>query len=204
MSKLDADSINAAQARIIAGAVLDEIRAVQHLSGDVARYGTLDLARVWIVRAFSAVRDLHSFVLSYQAAIGIAEMLRAAIRQHRDARGDARCWLDDLRLYAALGDGRDPYGADFRLPPKDSFLESCARYWEQRQPELVAAVERYGITEPVAVDNEHKLRDAFQNDRGYVPAYYLFDAEGKLRSFAAGERGLGMLSAALDRTLAAR
>ena len=56
--------------------------------------------------------------------------------------------------------------------------------------------------EPCAVDNQHKLRDAFKNDQGYVPAYYLFDGEGKLRSFAAGERGLDMLSAALDRVLA--
>jgi thiol-disulfide isomerase/thioredoxin len=63
------------------------------------------------------------------------------------------------------------------------------------------AIEAYNITEPCAVDNEHKLRDAFQNEAGYVPAYYLFDKTGKLRSFAAGERGLGMLSAALERTL---
>ena len=65
------------------------------------------------------------------------------------------------------------------------------------------AVAQYGITEPCAVDNEHKLRDAFQNERGYVPAYYLFDREGKLRGFAAGERGLSLISAALDRVLAA-
>lgn len=61
----------------------------------------------------------------------------------------------------------------------------------------------HGVTEPVAVDNEHKLKDAFQNDQGFVPAYYLFDREGKLRSFAAGERGLDMLKSALDRVLAA-
>jgi thiol-disulfide isomerase/thioredoxin len=61
---------------------------------------------------------------------------------------------------------------------------------------------RFGITEPVAVDNEHKLKDAFHNEHGYVPAYYLFDAEGKLRCFAAGERGLDMLKSALDRVLA--
>ena len=42
------------------------------------------------------------------------------------------------------------------------------------------AVATYNITEPCAVDNGHKLRDAFQNEQGYVPAYYLFDAEGKL------------------------
>jgi thiol-disulfide isomerase/thioredoxin len=57
------------------------------------------------------------------------------------------------------------------------------------------------ITEPCAVDNLHKLRDAFQNEQGVVPAYYLFDAEGKLKCFAAGERGTALLGAALDRVL---
>jgi thiol-disulfide isomerase/thioredoxin len=65
------------------------------------------------------------------------------------------------------------------------------------------AVAEYGITEPCAVDNEHRLRDAFQNEQGYVPAYYLFDAEGKLRGFAAGEYGLKVIGPALDRVLAA-
>jgi thiol-disulfide isomerase/thioredoxin len=65
------------------------------------------------------------------------------------------------------------------------------------------AVVRYRITEPCAIDNEHKLRDAFQNEQGYVPAYYLFDSAGKLRGFAAGERGLALISAALERVLAA-
>ena len=64
------------------------------------------------------------------------------------------------------------------------------------------AISKYNITEPCAVDNMHRLREAFKNDQGYVPAYYLFDAEGKLRCFAAGERGLDMLSSALERVLA--
>jgi thiol-disulfide isomerase/thioredoxin len=62
---------------------------------------------------------------------------------------------------------------------------------------------KYGITEPVAVDNEHKLKEAFHNHQGFVPAYYLFDAEGKLKSFAAGERGLDMLKSAMERLLPA-
>jgi thiol-disulfide isomerase/thioredoxin len=66
-----------------------------------------------------------------------------------------------------------------------------------------AAIGTYSITEPCAVDNEHKLKEAFQNDQGYVPAYYLFDGQGKLRSFAAGERGLDLLKSTLDRVLAA-
>jgi thiol-disulfide isomerase/thioredoxin len=64
------------------------------------------------------------------------------------------------------------------------------------------AVAKYNITEPCAVDNMHRLREAFKNDQGYVPAYYLFDAEGKLRCFAAGERGVDMLASALERVLA--
>jgi thiol-disulfide isomerase/thioredoxin len=66
------------------------------------------------------------------------------------------------------------------------------------------AVAEYNITEPCAIDNQHKLRDAFQNEQGFVPAYYLFDAEGKLKSFAAGERGFSLVSAALDRMLSQR
>ena len=64
-----------------------------------------------------------------------------------------------------------------------------------------AAIASFNITEPCAIDNAHQLREAFKNDQGYVPAYYLFDSEGKLRSFAAGERGLDMLKSALDRLL---
>lgn len=65
------------------------------------------------------------------------------------------------------------------------------------------AISKYNITEPCAVDNEHKLRDAFQNEQGYVPAYYLFDGEGKLKMFAAGENGVKMLQSAIERVLAA-
>jgi thiol-disulfide isomerase/thioredoxin len=64
------------------------------------------------------------------------------------------------------------------------------------------AINTYDIKEICAIDNEHRLRDAFQNEQGYVPAYYLFDAEGKLRGFAAGERGIEMISPTLKRLLA--
>jgi thiol-disulfide isomerase/thioredoxin len=77
------------------------------------------------------------------------------------------------------------------------------RYEADTDVEIVRdTISKFDISEPVAVDNEHKLKDAFQNDQGFVPAYYLFDATGKLKSFAAGERGLDMLKSALDRLLA--
>ena len=99
-----------------------------------------------------------------------------------------------------------PRVAEWRNERKDDGLRVIAihmpRYEADTDTEAVRdAIAKYGITEPCAIDNGHKLRDAFQNEHGYVPAYYLFDAEGKLRSFAAGERGLDMLSSALDRIL---
>src|SRR4051794_12801651 len=58
------------------------------------------------------------------------ERLKAAIREHKDQRGDDRCWLDDVKLYHPLGEGVSP---DAGLPPKCEFLESCSRYFDQRQ-----------------------------------------------------------------------
>lgn len=76
------------------------------------------------------------------------------------------------------------------------------RYESDTDVEAVrAAIETNNIIEPCAVDNEHKLRETFQNDQGYVPAYYFFDGEGKLRGFAAGERGLDLLKATLERVM---
>jgi thiol-disulfide isomerase/thioredoxin len=100
-----------------------------------------------------------------------------------------------------------PRVAEWREQHKDAGLRVIAihmpRYPADTNLTAVrTAVADQGIDEPCAVDNLHKLRDAFQNDHGYVPAYYLFDGEGKLRSFAAGERGLILLSSALERTLA--
>ena len=62
-------------------------------------------------------------------------------------------------------------------------------------------IEELIITEPCAIDNAHKVKDAFQNDQSWVPAYFLFDAEGKLRSRTAGDTGLTMMKGALDRLL---
>jgi thiol-disulfide isomerase/thioredoxin len=57
----------------------------------------------------------------------------------------------------------------------------------------------HDIIQPIFVDNEHKLTDAFENK--YVPAYYVFDAEGKLRHFQAGGSGMAMLRKRINRIL---
>jgi len=53
------------------------------------------------------------------------------------------------------------------------------------------------ITEPCGIDNTHAVTDAFQNT--YVPAYFLFDREGKLRGRSGGNAGLGLLEQSLKR-----
>jgi thiol-disulfide isomerase/thioredoxin len=60
--------------------------------------------------------------------------------------------------------------------------------------------EKMGVTDPLGIDNEHTLAEAFQNK--YVPAYFLFDREGNLRSRAAGDAGVTLLEGALKRQFA--
>lgn len=67
-----------------------------------------------------------------------------------------------------------------------------------------ATVEEHCINDVCAIDNQHKLKDAFLNEQGWVPIYYLFDAEGKLKSRAAGEFGIGVLTGALEKMFAAQ
>ncbi len=57
----------------------------------------------------------------------------------------------------------------------------------------------HDISQPIFIDSEHKLTDAFENK--YVPAYYVFDAEGKLRNFQAGGSGMNMLRKRVNRVL---
>ena len=61
-----------------------------------------------------------------------------------------------------------------------------------------AAIEELGIAGPCAIDNEHTLGDRFQTG-GVWPCYFLFDAEGKLRSRASGALGLKMAENSLRR-----
>ncbi|MDQ0176969.1 TlpA family protein disulfide reductase [Bacillus chungangensis] len=59
--------------------------------------------------------------------------------------------------------------------------------------------EEHQITQPIFVDSEHKLTDAFENE--YVPAYYVFDKDGQLRHFQAGGSGMKMLEKRVNRVL---
>lgn len=64
--------------------------------------------------------------------------LVTAIREHRDQRGHDRCWLDDRKLYEALG---EPLPDDVGLLPNDEeMLDRCRQYiaLRRRLPETEA------------------------------------------------------------------
>lgn len=63
------------------------------------------------------------------------------------------------------------------------------------------AILEHGITEPCAIDNEHALRERFGNESGDLPAYYLFDREGKLIVSAAGKNGIDAVAPTLERAI---
>ena len=78
------------------------------------------------------------------------------------------------------------------------------RYEADTDVEKVKAdIVTYSIDDVCAIDNEHRLKTAFLNEQGWVPVYYLFDAEGKLKSRSAGEFGVGVLATALEKMFAA-
>jgi thiol-disulfide isomerase/thioredoxin len=92
---------------------------------------------------------------------------------------------------------------------KDKGLRTVAihmpRYEADTDLETVkATITEHCIDDICAVDNQHKLKEAFLNEQGWVPVYYLFDADGKLKSRAAGEFGIGVLTGALEKMFPAQ
>ncbi|PDY49090.1 TlpA disulfide reductase family protein [Bacillus pseudomycoides] len=86
----------------------------------------------------------------------------------------------------------------------DDCLNVVAVHMPRSEEDLDLAViekmaESHDIIQPILVDSKHAITDAFENK--YVPAYYVFDKEGKLRHFQAGGSGMPMLRKRLERVL---
>lgn len=56
-----------------------------------------------------------------------------------------------------------------------------------------------GITQPLAIDNEHTIVGRFANQ--FVPAYYVFNRNHELRHFQAGDKGYDRIEAAIVKVL---
>lgn len=58
---------------------------------------------------------------------------------------------------------------------------------------------KYDIMHPIYVDHDDVLTDKFSVR--YVPAYFLFDEEGKLRHYQSGDNTIRMLTKRIDRLI---
>lgn len=76
------------------------------------------------------------------------------------------------------------------IPRTDSDLDL------EKVKEVVA---QFNMTQLIFVDNELHLTNAFENQ--YIPAYYIFDSERKMRHFQAGGNGISLLANRLERLL---
>ncbi len=61
------------------------------------------------------------------------------------------------------------------------------------------AITEYQVKQPCVVDNWHEITDGFENK--YVPAFYLFDEDGKMRQFNAGEKAAKLVESAIERVM---
>ena len=57
--------------------------------------------------------------------------------------------------------------------------------FEKEGPKVQKAVQKFGITYPIALDSNHAIWDSFHNE--YWPAHYFIDAKGKVRFEHFGE-----------------
>ena len=73
--------------------------------------------------------DLDS--ISHNNLIAEVLKLRKAIRNHRDQKGDDRCWMDDIELYKTLPEG--VADADLSLLSDDQFKRNCDLFVKNRK-----------------------------------------------------------------------
>ena len=69
---------------------------------------------------------------------------------------------------------------------------------EKEAAEIRDALKRFNLTEPCALDNDLKLCKDFENNEQAIPAYYLFDIDGKLNTSSTAEDGLVMIEDKLE------
>jgi eukaryotic-like serine/threonine-protein kinase len=135
-------------------------------------------ATEWLNRATpnpSEVKGRPMFVHFWSINSEISQANLAQVAELRDRRK-----REGLRVIAV------------HLPPSEAEMDTRI---------VREAIARLNLTEPCALDNEHKLRDAFLDEHATVPAYYLFDIELRLRISSTGQNGLLILEEELDQML---
>lgn len=87
--------------------------------------------------------------------------LQQAVREHRDARGDDRCWLDDETLYKCLPEGYTPVERDTTVE-----LDMCRKFILNRRHPLTIYESPQRCIE--RLEKETHIRE------GFVGGWYYF------------------------------
>lgn len=91
---------------------------------------------------------------SYKLINRLYEKLSAAVREHRDQRGDDRCWMDDEKIYAALPEGYTPPEHDCAVE-----LENCKRYIASRHHPATTYVSPERMVELIREEREQAVAE---------------------------------------------
>ena len=84
---------------------------------------------------------------------------RHAIRRHRDAKGDDRCWLDDYFVWALIP-GSFPVPTE--VPPMEEAMDMCRAYYKLRRAETADAQPANAVTDPAKWDADLETMDDAQ------------------------------------------
>lgn len=72
----------------------------------------------------------------------------------------------------------------------------------EKDPQAVRnAIARLNLTEPCALDNDHRLSEALGERPDVLPAYYLFDIDGNMRASATGPTAFDQIDDEIDQLL---
>ncbi len=77
--------------------------------------------------------------------------LRSAIRNHRDQKGDDRCWVDDYSVWALL---KDSPGEPRTPPPFAEAMRCCRSYWTYRKSDTPEPQQTEAPYDPAQWDDD--------------------------------------------------
>jgi hypothetical protein len=75
-------------------------------------------------------RELRARKLSMNELWGAVKERRSVLRDHREQRGDDRCWADDYLVWAMVEDAPD---LPKKLPNFEETMKLCENFWKYRR-----------------------------------------------------------------------
>lgn len=133
----------------------------------------LDGATAWLnshpIKKVNLIGNKPTFIHYWSVSCGLCKETMAKVNELRDV------YKNDLNVIAV------------HMPRSEKDLDL---------DQIKEVALEYDITQPIFIDSNHKLTDAFDNQ--YVPAYYIFDTECRLRHYQAGSGGMRMLKRRID------